>query len=244
MIWVKVDRLTKSTQFLVARETSSLNKLAQLYVNEIVVRHGIPLSIVSDRDSKFVSNFCQSLQQNLDTCNSDLCLETGDKQYAGQEIVKQTTEKVVIAREKLEAARDVRRSAQTTGYLRGFGKRGKLAPRYIGPFNIRKVLNDQTVVLDLPAELDGIHNTFNVCYLCKFKIHDESQILPLQYLKVDMSKKLVEEPVKIVGQKITKLCHKQILMCKNDILGELARKPASAASNKLHPYGCRLYLYG
>ncbi|XP_071728015.1 uncharacterized protein [Rutidosis leptorrhynchoides] len=89
-----------------------------------------------------------------------------------------------------------------------FGKRGKLAPRYIGPFRIQQVLNDQTVVLDLPAELAGIHNTFNVCYLRKCKVEDESQILPLQDLKVDMNKKLVEEPVRIVDKKITKLWHK------------------------------------
>ncbi|XP_071698984.1 uncharacterized protein [Rutidosis leptorrhynchoides] len=93
-----------------------------------------------------------------------------------------------------------------------FGKKGNLAPRYIGPFRIQQVLNDQTVVLDLPAELAGIHNTINVSYLRKCKVDDVSQILPLQDLKVDMNKKLVEEPVRIVVKKITKLRHKQIPM--------------------------------
>ncbi|XP_071714302.1 uncharacterized protein [Rutidosis leptorrhynchoides] len=93
-----------------------------------------------------------------------------------------------------------------------FGKREKLAPRYIGPFNIRQILNDQTVVLDLPAALSGIHDTFNICYLRKCKVDDESQILPLQDLKVDMNKKLVEEPVRIVDRKVTKLRKKQIPM--------------------------------
>ncbi|XP_071739083.1 uncharacterized protein [Rutidosis leptorrhynchoides] len=93
-----------------------------------------------------------------------------------------------------------------------FGKRGKLAPRFIGPFSIKEILNDQTVILDLPSELGGIHNTFNVCYLRKCKVDDESQILPLKDLKVDLTKKLVEEPIRIVDEKVTKLRKKQIPM--------------------------------
>ncbi|XP_071727592.1 uncharacterized protein [Rutidosis leptorrhynchoides] len=93
-----------------------------------------------------------------------------------------------------------------------FGKRGKLVPRFIGLFSINEILNDQIVVLDLSLELASIHNTFNVCYLRKCKVEDEMQILSLKYLKVDLSKKLVEEPVRIVDRKITKLRKKQILM--------------------------------
>ncbi|XP_071714262.1 uncharacterized protein [Rutidosis leptorrhynchoides] len=96
----------------------------------------------------------------------------------------------------------------------GFGKRGKLAPRFIGTFPINEILNDQTVVLDLPPELAGIHNTFNVCYLRKCKLEDETQLLPLKDLKVDLSKKLVEEPIRIVDHKITKLRKKQIPMAR------------------------------
>ncbi|XP_071739162.1 uncharacterized protein [Rutidosis leptorrhynchoides] len=62
------------------------------------------------------------------------------------------------------------------------------------------------------AELAGIHDTFNICYLRKCKIDDESQILQLQDLKVDMNKKLVEEPVRIADRKVTKLRKKQIPM--------------------------------
>ena len=52
-IWVIVDRLTKSAHFLPMRMTYSMEKLAQLYVNEIVRLHGVPLMIVSDRDPRF-----------------------------------------------------------------------------------------------------------------------------------------------------------------------------------------------
>ncbi|GJV27974.1 putative nucleotidyltransferase, ribonuclease H [Tanacetum coccineum] len=67
MIWVIVDRLTKSAHFLPMKETDSTERLARLYLREIVSRHGVPLSIISDRDSHFTSRFWQSLQKALGT---------------------------------------------------------------------------------------------------------------------------------------------------------------------------------
>ncbi|XP_071731526.1 uncharacterized protein [Rutidosis leptorrhynchoides] len=250
-----------SAHFLATSETSSLSKLAQLYMNEIVARHRIPFSIVSDRDSRFVLNFWQSLQPNLGTrvnlstsyhpqtdvqsertfqtledmlracvleyggswdtylplvefaynnsyhssidmppyemlydrqCRTPSCwLEAGEKQCACPEIVQQTAEKVAIAREKLKAVRDRQKMYADP-------------PRWPVTFVV--------VVLDLPTELAGIHNTFNVCYLRNCKVDDESQILPLQDLKVDSSKILVEEPIKILDKKVTKLRKKWIPM--------------------------------
>ncbi|KAL2237203.1 UNVERIFIED_CONTAM: Transposon Tf2-11 polyprotein [Sesamum indicum] len=66
-IWVIVDRLTKSAHFLPIRQNDSLDKLAELYVLEIVRLHGIPTSIVSDRDPRFTSHFWGSLQTALGT---------------------------------------------------------------------------------------------------------------------------------------------------------------------------------
>ena len=54
-IWVVVDRLTKSTPFLAIRTTFNTEQLAELYIQEIVRLHGVPLSMVSDRDTKFAS---------------------------------------------------------------------------------------------------------------------------------------------------------------------------------------------
>ena len=56
-IWVIVDRMTKTTQFLLIWMNYSLDQLAQLYVDEIVRLHGIPTSIVSNRDPRFTSHF-------------------------------------------------------------------------------------------------------------------------------------------------------------------------------------------
>ncbi|GMH05054.1 hypothetical protein Nepgr_006894 [Nepenthes gracilis] len=66
-VWVIVDRLTKSAHFLAIRTTYSRDKLAQLYVNEIMRLYGFSASIVSDRDPCFVSRFWKSLHKKLGT---------------------------------------------------------------------------------------------------------------------------------------------------------------------------------
>ncbi|GJX03272.1 putative reverse transcriptase domain-containing protein, partial [Tanacetum coccineum] len=66
-IWVIVDRLTKSAIFTPMRETDPLDKLARMYLKEVVTRHGIPVSIICDRDPRFASNFWRSLQNALGT---------------------------------------------------------------------------------------------------------------------------------------------------------------------------------
>ncbi|GJV50580.1 reverse transcriptase domain-containing protein [Tanacetum coccineum] len=66
-IWVIVDRLTKSAHFIPTRETDSMETLTRLYIKEIVSWHGVPISIISDRDSHFTSRFWQSLQSALGT---------------------------------------------------------------------------------------------------------------------------------------------------------------------------------
>ncbi|GJT27828.1 putative reverse transcriptase domain-containing protein [Tanacetum coccineum] len=66
-IWVIMDRLTKFAHFLPMREDYKMERLARLYLNEIVARHGVPISIISDRDSRFTSRFWQSMQEALGT---------------------------------------------------------------------------------------------------------------------------------------------------------------------------------
>ncbi|GKA87795.1 reverse transcriptase domain-containing protein [Tanacetum coccineum] len=66
-IWVIVNSLTKSAHFLPMRETDSTEKLTRLYMKEIVARHGIPVSIISDRDSHFTSRVWKSLHKALGT---------------------------------------------------------------------------------------------------------------------------------------------------------------------------------
>ncbi|GKE32765.1 putative reverse transcriptase domain-containing protein [Tanacetum coccineum] len=67
MIWVIVDRLTKLAHFLAIREDYSTEKLAKIYIDEIVARHGVHVSIISDRDRRFMSRCWQTVQKALGT---------------------------------------------------------------------------------------------------------------------------------------------------------------------------------
>ncbi|GJR99545.1 putative reverse transcriptase domain-containing protein [Tanacetum coccineum] len=73
-IWVTFDRLTKSAIFTPMRETDTLDKLARMYLKEVVTRHGIPVSIICDRNPRFTSNFWRSLQNALGT-NLDMSMD-------------------------------------------------------------------------------------------------------------------------------------------------------------------------
>ncbi|KAG8499167.1 hypothetical protein CXB51_005608 [Gossypium anomalum] len=66
-IWIVIDKLTKSAHFIPIRMDYSLDKLAELYISEIVRLHGVPLSIISDRDPRFTSRFWKKLQEALGT---------------------------------------------------------------------------------------------------------------------------------------------------------------------------------
>nr|GFB24633.1 putative reverse transcriptase domain, ribonuclease H-like domain, aspartic peptidase domain protein [Tanacetum cinerariifolium] len=66
-IWVIIDRLTKSAIFTPIRETDPMDKLARIYLKDVVTRHGTPVSIISDHDPRFASNFWRSLQNALGT---------------------------------------------------------------------------------------------------------------------------------------------------------------------------------
>ncbi|GKD06310.1 retrotransposon protein, putative, ty3-gypsy subclass, partial [Tanacetum coccineum] len=119
-IWVIVDRLTKSAHLLPIREYDPLDKLARLYLNRIVARHGIPISIICDRDGRFTSNFWRSFQKALGT---DLIGELKVSPWKG--VVR-------------------------------FGKRGKLNPRYVGPFKVLAKVGNVASRLELPQELSSV----------------------------------------------------------------------------------------
>ncbi|GJZ87412.1 putative reverse transcriptase domain-containing protein [Tanacetum coccineum] len=133
-IWVIVDRLTKFAHFLPMKETESTEKLTRLYMKEIVARHGIPVSIISDRDSHFTSRVWQSLhkalgtQLNLSTAYHQqtdaqsertiqtledmlrACAKVGEAQLIRPEIIHETTEKIFKIRDCMQAAHDRQKS--------------------------------------------------------------------------------------------------------------------------------------
>ncbi|CAH1418427.1 unnamed protein product [Lactuca virosa] len=302
-IWVIVDRLTKSAHFLAIRESSSAEKLADVYVREIVSRHGVPVSIVSDRDVSFTSRFWQKFHEELGTrlhfsttfhpqtdgqsertiqtledmlracvidfggswdshlplaefaynnnyhssigappfellygrrCRTPVCWgEVGHRVMSRTEVVLQTTEKIQHIRQRLQTAQsrqksyaDRRRSElefQVSGMVllkvspwKGmirFRKRGKLGPRYIGPFRIVARVGKVAYMLELPEELSRIHITFHVSQLRKC-IMDQESVVSLDDIQVDERLNYVERPVAIMERKMKILRNKEIPLVK------------------------------
>nr|GEX26394.1 retrotransposon protein, putative, Ty3-gypsy subclass [Tanacetum cinerariifolium] len=207
-IWVIVNRLTKSAHFLVMREDYSMEKLSTLYINEIVARHGVPVSLV-------------------------LRAEFRETRLIGLELVQETTDKVVLIKEKLKAARDRQKSyadnrrkplefevgdqvllkvSPWKGVIR-FGKKGKLAPRYVGPFEILKRVGPVAYRLRLPEELSSVHKTFHVSNLKKC-LADTNLHVPLDEIKVDKTLRFIEEPVEIMDREVKSLKHSKIPIVK------------------------------
>nr|GEW09035.1 uncharacterized mitochondrial protein AtMg00810-like [Tanacetum cinerariifolium] len=108
-IWVIVGHLTKSAHFLPMREDDSMDKLTKLYLKEVVTRHGIPISIIFDRDPSIKATPFEALYGRK--CRSPVCwAEVGDTQLTGPEIIQKTTEKIVQIKQRLQAARDRQKS--------------------------------------------------------------------------------------------------------------------------------------
>ena len=256
-VWVIVDRLTKSAHFLPVNNTDSLGKLTRLYVKEVVRLHGIPKSIVSDRDPRFTSQFWKSLQAALGTklkfstayhpqtdgqsertiqtledmlracvmefqgswenhlpliefaynnsfhatiqmapyealygrkCRSPLCWdEVGESRIIGPEIIQEMQSQVRIIRDKMAAAQSRQKSYADTrrrelsfevgdwvylkvSPMRGvkrFGKKRKLDPRYVGPFQILERVGSVAYRVALPDYFGDVHDVFHVSSLKK-----------------------------------------------------------------------------
>ena len=289
-IWVIVDRLTKSAHFIPIKESISARELAQIYVQRVVSRHGIPLTIVSDRDVRFTSTFWKSFHSEMGTkllfstayhpqtdgqtertiqtledmlracaidfggdwdtylplaeffynnsyhssidcapfellygrkCRTPICWgEVGHSIIGKTDLVLQTEELIKLVRTKLEAARDRQKKyydhrrtelefqvgdfvllkvSPWKGVIR-FRKRGKLGPRFVGPFKVIARVGKVAYRLELPAELSMIHDTFHVSQLRKC-IADETSIVPLEDVTIDEGLNYVEKPIAILDRK-------------------------------------------
>ncbi|GJQ99822.1 hypothetical protein Tco_0522807 [Tanacetum coccineum] len=94
-----------------------------------------------------------------------------------------------------------------------FGKRGKLNPRYVGPFKVLEKVEEVSYKLELPEELSRVHNTFHVSNLKKCHA-DEPLAVPLDRLHLDDKLHFVEEPVEIVGCEVKRLKQSRIPLVK------------------------------
>ncbi|GJT51496.1 putative reverse transcriptase domain-containing protein [Tanacetum coccineum] len=280
-----------------------MDRLARLYLNEIAARYGVSTSIISDRDSRFMSRFWQSMQEALGTrldmsttyhpqtdgqseriiqtledmlracvldfggswdvhlplveflynniyhssvrcapfkalygrkCRSPIMwAEVGEGQLIGPELVQETIEKISQIKDRLKAARDRQKSyankrrkplefsigdyvllkvSPWKGVVR-FGKKGKLAPRFVGPFEIIEKVGLVAYMLDLHEELDGVHDTFHMSDLKKC-LADPTLQVPLDEIRVDDKLNFVEEPVEIMEREFKKLKRSRIAIVK------------------------------
>ncbi|XP_071719024.1 uncharacterized protein [Rutidosis leptorrhynchoides] len=93
------------------------------------------------------------------------------------------------------------------------GKRGKLSPRYVGPFEVIERISPIAYRLKQPQELSGIHNAFHVSNLNKC-LSDENLVIPLEELSVNDKLHFVEELVEVLDREVKKLKHSKILIVK------------------------------
>ncbi|KAL0560529.1 hypothetical protein IC582_000934 [Cucumis melo] len=303
VIWVVVDRLTKSAHFVPGKSTYTASKWAQLYMSEIVRLHGVPVSIVSDRDARFTSKFWKGLQTAMGTrldfstafhpqtdgqterlnqvledmlracalefpgswdshlhlmefaynnsyqatigmapfealygkcCRSPVCWgEVGEQRLMGPELVQSTNEAIQKIRSRMHTAQsrqksyaDVRRKdlefevgdkvflkvAPMRGVLR-FERRGKLSPRFVGPFEILERIGPVAYRLALPPSLSTVHDVFHVSMLRKY-VPDPSHVVDYEPLEIDENLSYAEQPVEVLAREVKTLRNKEIPLVK------------------------------
>ena len=151
----------------------------------------------------------------------------------GPEIIRETTEKIVQIKARLQASRDRQKSyadkrrkplefqvgdrvllkvSPWKGVIR-FGKRGKLNPRYIGPFEIVARIGPVAYRLQLPAELNGVHPVFHVSNLKKC-LSDETLVIPLDEIEINENLLFVEEPIEIMDREVKRTKQSRIPIVK------------------------------
>ncbi|KAK1620721.1 hypothetical protein QYE76_026238 [Lolium multiflorum] len=303
MIWVIVDRLTKSAHFLAVNQQDKGEKLIDLYIKEIVSKHGVPKKIVSDRGSVFTSAFWKQLHEALGSkldystayhpqiggqtertnqiledilracaldfggsweehlplaefsynnsyqssikmapfealygrkCRSPICwYEAGASKEFNPDYVKEKQQIIDIIRDRLKIAQSRQKSyadqkrrtwepqvgdmvylkVSPMKGLQRFGVKGKLSPRYIGPFKILSQNRGLAFELELPGRLSQVHNIFHVSQLRKcLKTPDE----PVSHDELELQPDLtyIEKPAKILEENWKQLRNRAIKYCK------------------------------
>nr|ABF97606.1 retrotransposon protein, putative, Ty3-gypsy subclass [Oryza sativa Japonica Group] len=203
-IWVIVDRLTKTARFIPVKTDYSGAKLAELYMTRIVCLHGVPKRIISDQGTQFTSHFWE---------------KTRERAVFGPDIIKEAEEKVRLIRERLKVAQSRQKSYADTrrrnlefkegdyvylkvSPMRGTKRlkvKGKLTPRYVGPFQIMARRGEVAYQLQLPENIADVHPVFHVSQLKKCLRVPEEQA-PLEEINISNDLTYPEHPVRILDE--------------------------------------------
>ncbi|GJY00298.1 putative reverse transcriptase domain-containing protein [Tanacetum coccineum] len=246
-IWVIVDRLTKSAHFLAIHEDFSAEKLARLYIDEIVARHGVPTDGQSERT-------IQTLEDMLRACVIDfggswdvhlplaefsynnsyhssircapfkalygrkcrspiLWAEIREGSLIGPELVQETTDKVVLIKEKLKEARDRQKSYADNRRKPLEFEVGDKVLLKVSPWKGVMRFGKSTYRLRLPKELSEVHDTFYVLNLKKCLAYANLHV-PLDEIKVNKTLYSVKKPVEIMDREVKTLKRSKIPIVK------------------------------
>nr|GEZ87919.1 putative reverse transcriptase domain-containing protein [Tanacetum cinerariifolium] len=167
-------------------------------------------------------------------CRSPVCwAEVGEAQLTSPELIQETTEKIVLIMQRIQAAQDRQKSYADLKWkpiefevedkvmlkvspwkeVVRFGKRGKLNPRYVRPLKVLAKVGIVAYRLELPQELSRVHHTFYLSNLKKCYA-DEPLVMPLEGIHVDDRLQFMEEPVEIMEREIKRLKRSRIPLVK------------------------------
>ncbi|GJU07892.1 putative reverse transcriptase domain-containing protein [Tanacetum coccineum] len=228
-IWVIVDRLTKSAHFIPINEKYKMEKLTRLSLQKSLGTN-LDMSTAYHPETDGQSErTIQTLEDMLRACVIDFG-SGWDKHLPLAEFSYNNSYHASIKAAPFEALyksyADVRRKplefevgdkvmlkvSPWKGVVR-FGKHGKLSPCYIGPFKILSRVGPVAYKLELPRELQGIHNTFHVSNLKKC-LSDEDLIIPLDEVRIDEKLHFIEEPIEIMDREVRQLKQSRIPIVK------------------------------
>nr|GEX93424.1 hypothetical protein [Tanacetum cinerariifolium] len=206
------------------REDYKMDRLASLYLNEIVARHGVSILIISNRDSRFTSRFWQSMQETLEDMLRACVLDFGGSWDVHFPLVEFSYNNCYHSSMRCapfkafygRKCRSLIMWAEVGEGVVHFEKKGKLSPRFVGPFKIIKKVGLVAYRLDLHDELNGVHDTFHVSNLKKC-LSDPTLQVPLDEIRVDANLNFVKELVEILEREFKKLKRSRISIVKCEL---------------------------
>ncbi|TYK01351.1 putative Retrotransposon protein, Ty3-gypsy subclass [Cucumis melo var. makuwa] len=229
MIWVVVDRLTKSAHFIPGKSTYTASKWGQLYMTEIVRLHGVPISIVSDRDARFTSKLNQILEDMLRACvlefsgswDSHLHLlefaynnsyqatigMTPFETLYGPELVQTTN----AAIQKIRARMLIAQSRQKS-YV---DEQRKDLEFGVGDMVFLKVAPMKGVLRfeQREAKSTFLHDVFHVSILRKY-VADSTHVADFEPLRINENLSYNEQPIEILAREVKMLRNREIVLVK------------------------------